>query len=483
MERKLQESTTVDVVFLMSCSESMVPFLDAVKKRFFEFLANLHELNPNMVFRVAFIGYGDYGVIVELPFTTPLEFTTCLTMQKVYNGGNGAEDVLGGLSAVCGLDWKSGSRVLYHSGALPCYGRAFHSDSCSDAFPEGDPGGLNAGDLLRELAQKGVKYFFGRVRDTTDKMIEQFNQLAVALPALFVFVENINIRNVKVPAISAPRVSKGGNVLQRERDIHVDVHPPAWSGIPFENAMRFSMIVDNASDLLTNDRCVNDFPEAMPVSIKMAPKAFAKGVLRTVHYGQLINLDGTVYSIILKQSLAVRRTKLDCEKLLLAHRAAKYLAVEFNKIKPKHCPSIEYVNAHILQLMTRWPEQPCVICEQSIPGHFEKYNNSTGYCAMNPMLESGVNHDAIQAFSHWTYCATNKQLMVVDCQGAFDSTTNSFLLTDPAVHTANIRSVLRFGNRNNSNKGFADFMTTHICNKYCHALFSIPQRKFSRDLK
>lgn len=218
------------------------------------------------------------------------------------------------------------------------------------------------------------------------------------------------------------------------------------------------------------DRCVNDFPDAMPVSIKMAVKPFAKGGLRAAHYGQLINPDNTLQGIILKDSLAAHkkfRTKHDYEKFLVCHRAAKFLAVEFNKVKPRDCPPIYYVEAHILQLMTRWPEQPFVICEGQIPGHFEKYNSNTGYCAVNPMMDSGINHDAVQAFSHWTYSVTKGKLMVVDCQGGFDKHTNTFMLTDPAVHSTNL---LQYGRTNLAEKGFSSFFATHVCNGHCRAL-------------
>ena len=62
----------------------------------------------------------------------------------------------------------------------------------------------------------------------------------------------------------------------------------------------------------------------------------------------------------------------------------------------------------------------------------------------NPTSE-GTNHDVIQAFSHWTHHITEGTMIVVDCQGVYTKATNSFMLTDPALHC---KDVTRFGGTN-----------------------------------
>lgn len=62
--------------------------------------------------------------------------------------------------------------------------------------------------------------------------------------------------------------------------------------------------------------------------------------------------------------------------------------------------------------------------------------------------------------------------MVVDCQGVYDSSTNTFTLTDPAIHTKKSYSC-GFGGTNLMNVGFDKFFATHVCNGCCHRL-SLP---------
>ena len=118
-----------------------------------------------------------------------------------------------------------------------------------------------------------------------------------------------------------------------------------------------------------------------------------------------------------------------------------------------------------MQFLAR-PEKPYFIEEPFISGQWERFNNNTGYCAPFPS-EVGTNHQAVQAFSHWTYNVSGGQLMAVDCQGCFDAARNAFVLTDPAVHSV---SLLAYGGTNMGKKGFERFFKTHRCNNVCRAL-------------
>lgn len=150
---------------------------------------------------------------------------------------------------------------------------------------------------------------------------------------------------------------------------------------------------------------------------------------------------------------------------LSSHRAAKVLATEFNRIKPADCPIIDFCDACIVQLARRYV-QPYMIQELQIPDTFEKYNNNSGYCAPNPTF-NGTRHDAVQAFSHWTYAKTRETMIVVDCQGGYNAASKRFLLTNPAIHSTD---VTLFGDTNLGVSGMKKFFETHRCNGYCTAL-------------
>jgi hypothetical protein len=57
--------------------------------------------------------------------------------------------------------------------------------------------------------------------------------------------------------------------------------------------------------------------------------------------------------------------------------------------------------------------------------------------------------------------------MIVDCQGCYDASKKTFVLTDPAVHCL---TYLRFGGTNFGERGFNRFFKTHVCNEFCLTL-------------
>ena len=91
-----------------------------------------------------------------------------------------------------------------------------------------------------------------------------------------------------------------------------------------------------------------------------------------------------------------------------------------------------------------------------------KFNNNDGFVSFDARKAQSA-----QAFSHFTHSVTTGQVMVVDVQGIKD-TANSYLLTDPAIHSSNRQS---FPARTNCGAGgMVRFFQTHRCNPICHRL-------------
>lgn len=274
-------------------------------------------------------------------------------------------------------------------------------------------------------------------------------------------------------SLSSSARTEEGKLAKKE--VLLDATLPTWEIFPVEETLRFAMTMPNTLeeyiDNLTysdDDKCISDFPDREHFRVKVAKLPFAKGEMRAAYFGQLITGLNTMSGIILKESLAISATQLTkpkYEAFLHCHRAAKAFAIEFNRIKPADCPRIEFVDACIIQFMAR-KDQPFMIQESQILDKFEKYNNNSGYCAPNPTLH-GTRHDAIQAFSHWTYQASNERIMVVDCQGGYNQLNRCFMLTDPAIHFVD---VTHFGGTNMGRPGMVKFFETHQCNEYCQAL-------------
>jgi hypothetical protein len=65
------------------------------------------------------------------------------------------------------------------------------------------------------------------------------------------------------------------------------------------------------------------------------------------------------------------------------------------------------------------------------------------------------------AFSHFTYEASDKEILICDIQGVND------LYTDPQIHN---REGIGFGKGNMGERGFERFLATHRCNHICRYL-------------
>jgi hypothetical protein len=88
--------------------------------------------------------------------------------------------------------------------------------------------------------------------------------------------------------------------------------------------------------------------------------------------------------------------------------------------------------------------------------------------ALTQQLQSKVlDGDIPQAFSHWTYRASNQQLMVCDLQGQ-PSINGFFEFTDPSIHFHSERS--KYGKTDHGSIGINNFFKTHQCNHLCRIL-------------
>ena len=120
-------------------------------------------------------------------------------------------------------------------------------------------------------------------------------------------------------------------------------------------------------------------------------------------------------------------------------------------------------------------DKAVVTLERFLEGKFVKHINNTGeiYCETGD--EIGMK---CEAFVHYTYAFTNKQLMVVDIQGV------GFQLCDPEIASCILKdetddSIL-FCTGNLSTVAIEEFVKRHICNKYCDLLklqdFILPEK-------
>jgi myosin-heavy-chain kinase len=165
-------------------------------------------------------------------------------------------------------------------------------------------------------------------------------------------------------------------------------------------------------------------------------------------------------------------------ELLECQTAADYLAQKFNKL-----PTLANLTAVVKRIkfvMAKLVFEPLsegkfrnLTMERFIEGSYKKFSNNAGF----------VNYDdpaiTLQAFSHWTHESTNGDMIVVDLQGIVVNDNQTYLLTDPCIHSIDLK---RFGRANLGKPGIKRFFQTHVCNIICHAL-QLKRHEHQLDIK
>lgn len=366
------------------------------------------------------------------------------------------------------------SRVLFHIGDAPCHGRRFHSGA-GDTYPDGDPRGLDITNLLQDLVDNSVEYYFAEINDSTAKMIEEFNKVLATIQGRDIKVMKLanagdllesvatSITSTILNSQSVSIHAGGGN--KPLKTYAIDRSPIDWSQTNdnFEH-VQVELQETSFESALTNLKHATVTFRKRRVDVLLARKPFAKGGLRYA-YAALVNMGTTErpdwVKSVLKESIfagAEYNTEKYYKQLVEVQVVAKYLASEF-VVAAKGEKSLRFLNVCLAQ------EKKTGVyytVEDYMEGVFIKWMNNAGI----------VNEEdyacTLNAFSHWTYEATNHYLLVTDLQGFKLDADSSYLLTDPAITCLDDWD--RFSSTNLGKKGLKKFFQTHQCNSICQKL-------------
>ncbi|CAG8520005.1 17860_t:CDS:1 [Funneliformis caledonium] len=165
----------------MDCTGSMACHIDAAKNCILNVAKYMEDMKPSIKIRVGFCGYRDYcdgaDRLLIFPFTDScMNLENDLSTVLAMGGGDIPEDVLGGLdAAVNQMTWQNKIRVLFHVGDAPPHGRRF--TSMTEDYPEGDPNHLTAENVLEKMQSENIFYFFGKINNLTEKMVNIFHSI------------------------------------------------------------------------------------------------------------------------------------------------------------------------------------------------------------------------------------------------------------------------------------------------------------------
>ncbi|PKY57765.1 hypothetical protein RhiirA4_510763 [Rhizophagus irregularis] len=186
----IKRSMKVDLCFVLDCTGSMKPHIAAAKDCISHVSNYIKCTNPSIKLQIGFCGYRyhnnkPHDRLQVFNFTDKyIKFTKYMheVSPGVYSQySDEPEDVLGGLNAaITQMNWQSSTRILLHIGDFPPHGR--HFTTLKDNYPDGDPNGLTAENVLEKMQSKNILYFFGKIANYTDKMLEIFRSIIGEFP-------------------------------------------------------------------------------------------------------------------------------------------------------------------------------------------------------------------------------------------------------------------------------------------------------------
>ena len=389
LKQMLAKNKNVDVAFLLDCTGSMAGYINEAKNQIKKIVQDIGDMYENNV-QVAFIGYRDHRDgpmrIEAFGFSDDTDrFVAFLNGVRATGGGDAPEDVLGGLEAAINLAWSSASKVIFHVGDSPQHGGRFH-----DLGPGGDshylaePRGLVAEDLFRSMKQIGVKYFFGKVNHTTDKMFAEFQKIGgkdmvrevnMSSPNLFdtQAVTSISATiegtlSATVDLVRSMRAAEGGRHLpalsevsscggKALKDFSIsETEPDDLEESHLEPQRKVHWltctinILDNIRDIKEHIGSINhSWSNKM---VKKARHPFAEGAQRISYHGMRMNYaegeeDEKIVLKEFKHTGSGRDRRSDYVEIMETQCVAAFMASEFNKVAPLGSKRIEFLHVSI----------------------------------------------------------------------------------------------------------------------------------------
>jgi hypothetical protein len=414
--------------------------------------------------------------------------------------------VIGGLDQAVSLTWpeKSGSRILFHLGDAPPHGKnGFPNIPCRDKTLE---------NLFRDIRQKKLNFFFGRINKKSDKMVRIFeNYYGAKIDSLdiskaFLISSSVITSFISTISTTCSVASPNSSNL---RSYMLGNNEPDWSKIPPLQATMLSFALPTVEEITSFAKIEEKVKKCY---LQIAPDPFGFGSHRLIYYGKILNLvkDSSnpemsflpvsadavfkeIVSLPTIPNLDRHRYAINLEIQTIASKIAFEFNDKLSKITPYPNIKIKYLNTKIVRMLLENKEQRflayekrirlpprsapqhrlCAFFPQSSTPEVVKYTNNVGY-VINPDTLDADGRKKLElaiAFSHFSYDFTSGYLLVCNLQGSSTSDGKGepiLLLTEPVIHCS--EHLPRFGKTNLGALGIKKFFNHHLCNQYCSAL-------------
>ncbi|CAG8439636.1 11458_t:CDS:1 [Funneliformis mosseae] len=475
MLKRIKSAMNVDLCYVLDCTGSMYRHISAAKDCILQVVSYMESTNPSIKIRVGFCGYRDHcdgdDKLQIFDFTNSYDQFRNNISEKVSakGGGDGPEDVLGGLdAAITQMSWLHTTRVIFHIGDCPPHGRQF--TTMYDSYPEGDPNGLTAESVLEKMQSSNILYFFGKITHHTDKMLSIFRDIIGEIQVFdFDSVELISkyfqATCLTITSSVSLTATLGNDVYSlRRKELEIDTEEPDWDTIEEQTgAVLRYRLPKTLDDIMNKEYFQKSNADLQNLSFKLAPKPFSVGAERYAYFALEVKRV-PAEKVVIKEYLEIGRKANSVERYLEAVEVsaiAHFLSKQFN-IEAKRVginKKVKFLQAKLLRSTTTGFKKQYYTIEPNLRNaKYKRFNVNSGIIT--------EFHSTLEAFAHFTYDYTEGYLLVYDLQGAEFS--DQFLLTDPAIQCTDS---LRFGRTNLGKRGIEDcFLANHKCSSVCKKL-------------
>lgn len=185
--------------------------------------------------------------------------------------------------------------ILFHVGDAPPHGRAQYHNHGYDEYPSGHPKDRPLDELFNEMRTKEVAYYFGRINNDCDKMINVFEHHygstidvmdSSQVSSLAAHVTSSVMKTVTSTCDSTMSTIK--MVGSTSRNYVLDKKEPNWTRLPTLVATIKSYKLPDSVSSITDFSQLQD--TVRKCTAQIAPNPFDEGSVRLAYYGNRIKL-------------------------------------------------------------------------------------------------------------------------------------------------------------------------------------------------
>ena len=335
-----------------------------------------------------------------------------------------------------------------------------------DGHPHGDRDGITHQQMMAKVRDLEVDYWFGYIlRQNTDRMISIFSDYLQQISNQRLLIRQFDamqpaeVRASIHRSVSASIYGSESAKKAKMRKYKINTVIPDWHSTSLFESYGQKTPAVGVKSLLDLQAGLSLEQPSIPITFKCAPDPFAEGTECLVYHGfDFTNRRAVVLKKFKREGKEFN--SLDCYMREVEVRTVcTSYANQFNyeKCKPPGSVTVEVTPVDVVSCAG----QDHYLLEAFLGGKVEKYSNNTGLvCSRSPHSE------LLQAFSHFTWVASGKSLVICDLQGV-NSEANHVTLTDPAIHSL---SAGCYGPTDLGQQGVQSFFKTHLCGDICRAM-------------